>query len=216
MTQPLAPRGRAEFLDWVDASGLVITEAMREAIEVVQRDRFVPAYWGDPYGRGSIPIDCGETMLDPEQAIRLFAATEPEPHHRVLEVGTGSGYLTALLAKSVLHVTSLERYRRLLKSAEAVLQRSSITNVSLFVADGSEGYQDGAPYDRIVVHSAFPAVPRLFVDQLVAQGALICAIGPGDGEQMLVRMQKVGSRFERQNLWPVRYQPIAFGTAEVL
>ena len=100
--------------------------------------------------------------------------------------------------------------------AEAALQRSSITNVSLFVADGSEGYREGAPYDRIVIHSAFPAVPRLFVDQLVAQGALICAIGPGDGEQMLVRMQKVGSRFERQDLWPVRYQPIAFGTAEVL
>ena len=137
MKQPLVPRSRAEFLDWVDASGLIAAEPLREAIEAVQRDRFVPAYWGDPYGRGSIPIDCGETMLDPEQAIRLFSAIDPEPHHRVLEVGTGSGYLTALLAKTVLHVTSLERYRRLLKGAEAALQRSSITNVSLFVADGS-------------------------------------------------------------------------------
>jgi protein-L-isoaspartate(D-aspartate) O-methyltransferase len=190
--------------------------SLHQAVASVPRRLFVPESVEDAYEDRTAPIACGETMPGALAAARLVAALELQPEHRVLEIGTGSGYVTALLARMAAHVSSFDRYRRLVEAAGNRLKQVGVTNVSLFLEDGRDGFAGGAPYDRAIVHAAFPSVPRQFLEQLGVQAILICAIGPGDGEQSLVRLRKVGSRFEREDLWPVRYQPLAFGTAEVL
>jgi protein-L-isoaspartate(D-aspartate) O-methyltransferase len=190
--------------------------SLHQAVASVPRRLFVPESVEDAYEDRSAPIACGETMPGALAAARLVAALELQPEHRVLEIGTGSGYVTALLARMAAHVSSFDRYRRLVETAGSRLKQVGVTNLSLFLEDGRDGFAGGAPYDRAIVHAAFPSVPRQFLEQLGVQAILVCAIGPGDGEQSLVRLRKVGSRFEREDLWPVRYQPLGFGTAEVL
>lgn len=187
-----------------------------KAVEDIPRRLFVPPGIDDPYEDMTAPIDCGETMPGALAAVKLVAALEPEPEQRILEIGTGSGYVTALLAKIVGHVTTFERYRRLLQAASRRFREIGISNVTPIFEDGREGYRSGSPYHRVIVHAAFPAPPKQFLDQLGISASLICAIGPGDGEQTLVRLRKVGSRFEREDLGPIRLQPIAFGKADVL
>lgn len=187
-----------------------------EAIETVPRRFFLPDGIDNAYEDRSAPIDCGETMPGALFAIRLVSALEIEADHRILEIGTGSGYVTALMARLCAHVTSFDRYRRLVEAANRRLKLVGVSNVSLFHEDGRDGFAGGAPFDRAIVHAAFPSVPRQFLEQLDSHGVMICAIGEAEAEQTLVRLRKVGSRFEREDLGAVRYQPLAFGTAEVL
>ena len=187
-----------------------------EAIEAVPRRLFLPGEPASAYEDCCYPIDCGETMYGALTTARLVAALEIEPEQRVLEIGTGSGYVTALLARLAGHVTSFDRYRRLIEGASRRLKSLGIANISLFQEDGREGFPSGAPFDRVIAHAAFEAVPRQFLEQLGPQAVMIAAIGPGDGEQTLLRLRKVGSRFEREELGRVRYQPLGFGRAEKL
>lgn len=194
----------------------VTGQGLGEAVETVPRRLFIRDRVEDAYGDRSLPIDCGETMPGAGLAVRLVHALQVEPTSRVLEVGTGSGYVTALLARLGARVTSLDRYRSLLAAAGERLKACALTNVALIHEDGREGYRDAAPYDRIIVHAAFETLPRAFLEQLAQHGQIICALGPGDGAQTLVRLQKVGSRLEREDLRQVRYQPLAAGTAAML
>ncbi|MEX6507744.1 protein-L-isoaspartate(D-aspartate) O-methyltransferase [Jiella sp. M17.18] len=206
----------AAFLATLGAEQPRIPEALLKAVSEVPRRMFVPVDVDDPYEDRPAPIDCGETMPGALAAVRLAALLDVEPEHRVLEIGTGSGYVTALLARTALHVTTFDRYRRLVERAAQRFKQLGITNVSSFFEDGREGYVAGSPFHRVIAHAAFPAPPRQFLEQLSPQAVMICAIGPGDGEQTLVRLSKVGSRFEREEIGRVRYQPLAFGKAEVL
>ena len=170
---------------------------------------------GNAYENRSAPIDCGETMHGALAAVRLVAALDVQPAHRMLEIGTGSGYVTALLAGSARMSAPSTAIVGWSSGAGGGFEDIGITNISLFLEDGRDGFAGGAPFDRVIVHAAFPAVPRQFLDQLGPNAAMICALGPGDGEQELLRLRKVGSRFEREALGPVHYQPLAFGRADV-
>ncbi|KQT82554.1 protein-L-isoaspartate(D-aspartate) O-methyltransferase [Aurantimonas sp. Leaf443] len=187
-----------------------------EAVESVPRRLFVPASLPNAYDDRSAPIECGETIHGALFQAGLVAALELESHHRVLEIGTGTGYMTALCARLSAHVTSFERYRRLLNDATKRLREVGIGNVALVLEDGREGHPSGGPYDRVIVHAAFAALPKVFLDQMNPNAAMICAIGPGNGEQALVRLRKTGSRFEQEELGKAHYQALAAGTAAVL
>ncbi|MBC8131022.1 MAG: protein-L-isoaspartate(D-aspartate) O-methyltransferase [Rhizobiaceae bacterium] len=187
-----------------------------EVVEAVPRRMFLRSGMKTAYGDRSVPIDCGETMPGASASVALVHALRVEPASRILEVGTGSGYLTALLAKLGARVTTLDRYRRLLKAADERLKACGITNAVLVHEDGREGYPDAAPYDRIIVHASCETLPRAFLEQLAQHGQIVCALGPGGGRQTLVRLQKVGSRLEREDLGHVRYQPLAAGIARIL
>lgn len=192
------------------------TPRIDEAVEAVPRRLFLRGGMQSAYGDRSQPIDCGETMPGATPAVALVHALRVEAGNRILEVGTGSGYISALLGRLGARVTTLDRYRRLLKSAEERLKACGIANVSVVHEDGREGYPDAAPYDRIIVHGAFETLPRAFLEQLAQHGQIVCALGPAAGQQTLVRLQKVGSRLEREDLRDVRYQPLAAGVAKVL
>jgi protein-L-isoaspartate(D-aspartate) O-methyltransferase len=187
-----------------------------QAVEAVPRRLFVGPKVRDAYADASFPIDCGETMPSAMKAVALVADLRVEPTNRILEIGTGSGYVTALLAKLGGRVTSLDRYRTLLTVAEERLKTCRLPGVQFVQEDGREGWRDAAPYDRIIIHAAQDVLPRTFLDQLAMQGQIVCALGPGDGQQTLARLQKVGSRLEREDLRPVRYQALAQGIARKL
>lgn len=189
-------------------------EGLAEALPV---EEFVPFAHREAIDvRRWLPIECGQSMTPPVWSLRLAHAAAVEPHHSVLEVGTGSGYLTALLAKRVRKLLSLDRYRTLLQRASERCGRFGITNVAFERRDGSVPRNDGLLYDRIVIDSAFEQVPRQYLDALASGGCVICAVGPLDGEQELLRLTKIGARFDRQGLFRVRLNGLERGVATAL
>lgn len=189
---------------------------LMEAVEAVPRRLFVPGGVADPFADQSFPLPCGQTMPSARMAVRLVSALKVQPESRVLEIGTGSGYVTALLARLGLHVTTLERYTTLLTQASERLAGLALTNVTFVREDGRDGLAAQAPFDRILVHGSFEAVPRSFVEQMAPQGIMLVALGPGDEAQMMTRQQRLGSRFEEEALFPVRLQPLEKGVSSSL
>lgn len=196
--------------------GIVDPDFLR-LVESVPHEQFVPVqYFDQAWKDQSLPIDRGQTMLSPDIAVRLVDALKVESHHAVLEIGTGSGYLTALLARQAKKVYSVDRYRGLIREARERLERLGLSNVTFVQADGRGGQMGQGLYDRIIIDSAFEAMPRYLLDQLVSGGIVITAIGPPNGEQMVVRLTKIGSRFERADLFPVHFGQLEEGLAAAL
>ncbi|WP_168990380.1 protein-L-isoaspartate(D-aspartate) O-methyltransferase [Aureimonas flava] len=207
--------GLAALLMRVRSEDFVAGRLM-EAVEAIPRRLFVPDGVPDPYGEHSFPLPCGQTMPSARTAVRLAAALRIQPEHRVLEIGTGSGYVTALLARLAVQVVTLERYRTLSTAASERVRSCSLGNVTFVQDDGRAGYAEAAPFDRIVVHGSFEELPKAFVEQMASGAMLVAAIGAGDGVQQIVRHQKQGSRFELTPLFPVRFKPLDAGKASVL
>jgi protein-L-isoaspartate(D-aspartate) O-methyltransferase len=208
--------GFASFLLRMRARGISDRDLLA-AIEATPRRSFVPAQWQSAvWSEGMIPIECGETLEGIDLQARAIAALGPAPGQRVLEIGTGSGYTTAILGRLTGRVLSVERFRTLAGLATRRLEALSLANVAVRHGDGSKGMPSDGPFDRIIVWAAFDAHPRAFVDMLSTGGVMVAPIGPAEGVQVLVRLSKVGSRFEREDLAEVRLQPIAQGMAEVI
>jgi protein-L-isoaspartate(D-aspartate) O-methyltransferase len=145
----------------------------------------------------------------------VLAALKLEPGHRVLEIGTGSGFTAAVMSSLSGRVTTVERYRKLCDHALQQFVSLKRENIMVKHADGRHG-MPGGPFDRIILWLACEEVPRHFVELLATHGVLIAPIGPSDGEQIVTRISKVGSRFEQENLMVVRYQPFIEGVSSVL
>lgn len=208
--------GLAAFLLRMRARGIGGRELLA-AIEATPRQSFVSSHWhGAVWSEGMIPIECGEAIEGIDMQALTLAALDLAPGQRVLEVGTGSGYTAALLGQLAGRVLSVERFRTLAELARQRLEALSLDNVVVRHADGSRGMPAEGPFDRIVVWAAFESHPRLFVDMLSTGGVMVAAIGPGDGEQALARLSKVGSRFEREDIGRVRLQPLVEGLAAAL
>ena len=168
------------------------------------------------YSDQAMPIECGQTISAPSVVALMTAALDLQPEHRVLEIGTGSGYQTAILAGLADHVHTIERYRTLLELAQQRLATMRITNVSFHLGDGFEGLRDKAPFDRIIVTAAAPEFPKVLSDQLVSGGVMVIPIGPAGGVQELLRIKRRGSRFEEERLCAVRFVPMVPGVASRL
>jgi protein-L-isoaspartate(D-aspartate) O-methyltransferase len=215
MTSPAADReGFAGFLLRMRAKGIARKELIA-AIEQVPRRNFVAGVWQDAvWSQRMIPIACGEALEGIDLQAQIIHALAIEPQHRVLEIGTGSGYTTAILSRLAERVVSVDRYRTLVDQARHRLDALGIANVIVRQADASKGLSGEGPFDRIVSWAAFEALPRNFVDQLALGGVMIAPIGPGEDEQAVARLTKVGSRFEREDIGIVRAQPLIHGVAE--
>lgn len=183
--------------------------ALVEALEATPRKGFVPSQWQDvSWSERMIPIGCGEAIEGADLQAAVITALQIEPGHRVLEVGTGSGYTAAIMARMAARVLTVERFRTLADDARRRFEALGIFNAVVKHADGSVGAPSDAPFDRIVVWAAFDALPRTFSDQLATNGIMIAPIGPAEGEQELAKLTKVGSRFDREDIAHVRLQPI--------
>nr|WP_207145411.1 protein-L-isoaspartate(D-aspartate) O-methyltransferase [Afifella marina] len=187
------------------------------AIETVPREAFVPdLYRDDAYLDRALPIECGQTISAPSVVAMMTTALELEPRHHVLEIGTGSGYQAAILARLSRRVTTLERYRTLLELAQTRWDLLGITNIAGIVADGSKGWQTQAPFDRILVTAAAAVAPAKLVAQLVDGGILVAPVGPVDAVQRLTLFRKEGTRVDTRDLGAVRFVPLIEGIARNL
>ena len=187
------------------------------AIEAVPRAEFVPSEFADAaWSSRTVPIPCGESIEGIDHQAFILSCLAIEPGHRILEVGTGSGYTAAVMGRLGAKVKTLERYRTLAEAANSRFHTLGLGGVLARQADGSGGLPAEGPFDRIVVWAAFEQMPRGFADQLASNGVMIAPIGPAEGEQELARLTKIGSRFEKSMIGTVRVQPIASGLPQAL
>lgn len=208
--------GFAAFLMRMRRRG-VDSKALFAAMEQTPRAGFIPASWKEAaWSNRMVPIECGETMEGCDLQATMIDALEVEPTHRVLEIGTGSGYTAAILGRLAARVLTIDRFRTLAEQAQQRFEGLGISNVVARQANGRNGATAAGPFDRIIVWAAFEEQPRAFADQLTSAGVMVAPIGPGEGPQDVVRLVKTGSRFERTNFEQARLQPLADAVAEAI
>jgi protein-L-isoaspartate(D-aspartate) O-methyltransferase len=178
------------------------------AIEMTPRHSFVPTGLRHrAYEDAPLPIGNGQTISQPWVHARYLELLHLTGKERVLEVGTGSGYQTVLLAHLVAQVFSIERIPALLQQARENIQRAGVNNVSLLMGDGSIGWREYAPYDAILVGAGAPSVPQPLLDQLAEGGRLLIPIGDRD-EQRLVMAERKAGKIGMHDMAPVRFVPL--------
>lgn len=192
--------------------GRGITDAgVLDAMRRVPRERFLPEEARHrAYGDFATPIACGQTISQPYMVALMSEALELGGDERVLEIGTGSGYQTAVLAELAKEVISIERHAELSQQAAGLLDSLGYQNVTLIVGDGSQGHAAQAPYDRVLVAAAAASVPRALAEQLVEGGLLVIPIGDAEG-QILQKIHKRGGRLLVQELTACRFVPLVTG-----
>ncbi len=187
------------------------------AIESIPRDLFVPDEFREmAYEDRALPIECGQTISAPSVVATMTAALQLGERHKVLEIGTGSGYQTAILARLARRVTTLERYKTLIQLAESRWAKLGIGNISAIQSDGTLGWKQQAPFDRILITAACPEAPSKLVAQLAEEGILIAPIGSSEAVQRLTFFQKFGTRVDTRDLGGVRFVPLVTGVAQNL
>lgn len=206
----------AAFLLRMRGAGLDRRDLMA-AVEATPRASFVPPQWrADAWSDRSLPIECGETIEGIDLQMRAISMLSLEPGSRVLEIGTGSGFTSAVMARLSARVLSLDRFRTLCEAARTRHETLGLSNILIRQADGSQGAPAEGPFDRIIAWASCESLPRSFVDQLASGGIMIAPIGPGDGVQVMEKLTKLGSRFEREVVGNVRFQPMAAGVAAAI
>ncbi len=192
-----------------------ITDArVLAAVEAVPRDAFVdPQYVESAYQDTALPIACGQTISQPYVVAYMTETLELEPEHEVLEIGTGSGYQAAILARLCRHVYTIERHEDLHLEAAERFRRLGIDNVTAIVGDGSAGWPEPRQFDRIIVTAAAKAAPQALLDQLKTGGRMIVPMGSRLLRQRLVQFDKTESKLEKRDLLPVRFVPLVSSPA---
>jgi protein-L-isoaspartate(D-aspartate) O-methyltransferase len=208
--------GQMKFLLDLRQRGIMDAAVLR-AMEEVPREKFVmPEHARSAYADRAMPIACGQTISQPYVVAYMTEQLGVQPHHRVLEVGTGSGYQAAILSRLAAKVTTIERYRTLADAARIRLKAVRYDNVDVIAGDGMAGAPDRAPFDRIMVTAAAEAVPPALIDQLAVGGIMILPLGPQDDHQSLVKLVRTEQGVERAELIGVRFVPLLPGQAREL
>ncbi len=185
-----------------------------EAIETVPRELFVPEAFRDlAYSDQALPIECGQTLSQPFIVAFMTDRLKVGERMKVLEIGTGSGYQTAILSQLCRRVYTIERYRTLLKSAEARFAELRLANITTLLGDGTKGWPQQAPFERIIVTAAAPKLPRKLIEQLAIGGIMIIPVEVLPGKQEILRITRTEHDFERESLMPVRFVPLVEGIA---
>ena len=189
----------------------VADERVFNAMARVPRHEFAPEpYRGEAYEDHPLPIAEGQTISQPYIVALMLEALALSPGDRVLEVGTGSGYVTALLAELAAQVISVERHAALADPARELIARMGYTNVRIIVGDGALGFPECAPYDAIIVSAAARDIPPTLLAQLAQGGRMIIPIGPPDSQQLqLIRMVDGRPRITLREL--CRFVPLISG-----
>ena len=206
----------AEFLLRLRSNGIT-DHRLLTAFEDVPRRNFVPViHVTEAYARGQMPIECGQSMTAVSMVAKILSALQVDATHRVLELGTGTGYQAALLGRLATKVVSVERFRTLQDKARDRLTQLRIDNVYVKLIDGSVATAELGLSDRIISHFSFPEVPKPFIENLASNGVMIVPIGLPGEVQIMKRLTKIGSRFQSEDLFPVRTQPFISGISKAI
>jgi protein-L-isoaspartate(D-aspartate) O-methyltransferase len=190
----------------------IIDRAILSAFESVPRELFVPeAFLDQAWEETPLPIGQGQTISQPTVVARMVQALQPDRSLKVLEIGCGSGYQTAVLTRLFRRVYAIERQASLLRAAVDRLAELRRHNVTTKPGDGSLGWPEQAPFERILVAAAAEDLPPTLWDQLAPGGIMVCPIGEAHEEQRLIRFVRNGARCESTDLGPVRFVPLVGG-----
>lgn len=191
----------------------ITNKSVLNALAAVPRHEFVPSHLRSRAYRDSpLPIGYGQTISQPYIVAFMTEQLQPKPQDRVLEIGTGSGYQAAVLARLVAQVYTIEIVEPLAQRAAADLKRLGYTNVFVRAGDGFKGWPEAAPFDAVIVTCAPGDIPQPLVEQLKDGGRMIIPVGPALNQE-LVMLRKAGGKLERRAVLPVRFVPMT-GQAE--
>ena len=183
--------------------------AVLAAIEKTPRHLFVPDnFQEEAYKNTALPIESGQTISQPQVVAMMTEALAADKQLRVLEIGTGSGYQTAVLAKLFRRVYTVERHHNLLKTAQARFAELGLHNVTTRLGDGALGWPEQAPFDRILVTAGAVEIPSILLDQLRIGGILVIPVGATGNEQCLQCIRKEEDGIHAENLGLVRFVPL--------
>lgn len=192
-------------------------QAVLKAMGDVPRELFVTSLdRGYAYRDTPLGIACGQTISQPFVVAYMTEQLDLEPGHRVLEIGTGSGYQAAILSKLSREVVTLERFRTLADRAKLVLKELQCTNVDVILGDGFDLPETLGTFDRIMVTAAMEEIPEALLGRLEPNGVLIAPVGPMNDRQLLIRVVRTADGFDRQELVAVRFVPALQGIAREL
>ncbi|WP_374449279.1 protein-L-isoaspartate(D-aspartate) O-methyltransferase [Stella sp.] len=182
------------------------------AMERIPRESFVPEMFRDQaYEDTALPIGHGQTISQPTVVARMTEALAVGDRHRVLEIGTGSGYQAAVLARLCRRLYTIERHRPLLQTAEARFRELRLHNVTTRWGDGTKGWPESAPFDRIIVTAAGLDIPDTLPEQLAPGGVMVIPVGERGDTQRLVRIVRADDGFVCDDMGTVRFVPLVAG-----
>ena len=213
MTEDERARITMQFLYALRSKG--VTDArILSAMERIDRGAFVRGIFAErAYEDMPLPIACGQTISQPSVVGLMTQALAVGPRDRVLEIGTGSGYQAAVLSLLCRRVYTVDRHRRLVREAQAVFEALSLPNIVALATDGSRGLPDQAPFDRILVTAAAEDPPGPLLSQLKIGGIMVLPVGQSDTVQSLIRVTRLETGFDYEELRPVRFVPLVEGMA---
>ena len=209
----LSPEAQMKFLLMLRNKG--VPDKVLAAMEKVPRDMFVEGHFKThAMDDMALPIDAGQTISQPSVVAKMTEALDIGPRHKVLEVGTGSGYQAAILSNLARRVYSVERHRVLSIKARARIEALKLQNVVITTGDGSLGMPDQAPFDRIILTAAAEDPPANLLEQLRMGGIMVLPVGQSDTVQSLIKVEKSPEGLNYTELAEVRFVPLLAGVAK--
>ncbi len=205
---------KMQFLYALRSKGVTDTSVLT-AMEKVDRADYVKGTFADrAYEDMPLPIACGQTISQPSVVGLMTQALQVSARDKVLEIGTGSGYQAAILSKLARRIYTVDRYRRLVHAARAVFEANDITNITTFTADGSHGFAEQAPFDRILLTAAAEDPPGPLLAQLRVGGIMVLPVGQSDAVQSLIRVTRREHGYDYDELRAVRFVPLLEGLGQ--
>lgn len=205
---------KMQFLFALRSRGVTDSRVL-QAMEKIDRGAFVTGLFAErAYEDMPLPISCGQTISQPSVVGLMSQALDVQPRDKVLEVGTGSGYQAAVLSQLARRVYTVERHRRLVTTAREIFEALDLTNITPVMADGSRGYPEQAPFDRILVTAAAEDPPGPLLAQLRVGGIMVLPVGQSDAVQSLIKVTRTETGYEYDELRSVRFVPLVEGLGQ--
>ena len=205
---------KMQFILSIRSKGVVDNNVLR-ALETVNREQFLKGLFAQrAYEDTPLPIECGQTISQPSIVGLMTQALRVTNRDKILEIGTGSGYQTAILSKLARRIYSVERFKPLYEEARAIFRKLQLNNITSVWGDGSQGVVEQQPFDRIIVTAAAEDPPPTLLNQLKIGGIMVIPVGQSDEIQKLIRVERTENNFKYEDLCDVRFVPLLEGREE--
>ena len=202
---------KMQFILSIRSKGVVDNNVLK-ALETVNREQFLKGLFAQrAYEDTPLPIECGQTISQPSIVGLMTQALRITNRDKILEIGTGSGYQTAILSKLARRIYSVERFKPLYEEARAIFRKLQLNNITSLWGDGSQGVVEQQPFDRIIVTAAAEDPPPTLLNQLKIGGIMIIPVGQSDEIQKLIRVERTEKNFKYEDLCDVRFVPLLEG-----
>ena len=205
---------KMQFILSIRSKGVVDNNVLK-ALETVNREQFLKGLFAQrAYEDTPLPIECGQTISQPSIVGLMTQALRITNRDKILEIGTGSGYQTAILSKLARRIYSVERFKPLYEEARAIFRKLQLNNITSVWGDGSQGVVEQQPFDRIIVTAAAEDPPPTLLNQLKIGGIMVIPVGQSDEIQKLMRVERTEKNFKYEDLCDVRFVPLLEGKEE--